>query len=112
METNIQEITTTQCPPCGQESNNNADECTRGFDAANELTQKEVEQGSHAEPAEETSNGASDMLFGALWCIGGIVVTAATYSAVKDTGGTYIVAWGAIIFGGYQFFKGLIHSLA
>lgn len=47
-----------------------------------------------------------DMLYGALWCIGGIVVTAVTYSSASG-GGTYVVAWGAILFGAIQFFKGL-----
>lgn len=49
---------------------------------------------------------ARNMLVGALWCIGGIVVTAVTYSAAAN-GGTYVVTWGAIVFGGLQFLKGL-----
>jgi hypothetical protein len=55
----------------------------------------------------EASN--KDMLYGALWCIGGIVVTVATLSAASG-GGTYVVAWGAILFGGIQFFRGLTGS--
>jgi hypothetical protein len=39
-----------------------------------------------------------DMLYGALWCIGGIIATAS---------GIGFVFWGAILFGGIQFFKGL-----
>lgn len=50
--------------------------------------------------------GNKNMLYGALWAIGGTVVTMATYSAAKG-GGTYIVAWGAILFGIVQFFQGL-----
>ncbi|OJJ17051.1 hypothetical protein BKI52_30515 [marine bacterium AO1-C] len=50
-----------------------------------------------------------DMLYGALWCIGGIVITAASYSAASG-GGTYVVTWGAIVFGAIQFFKGLANS--
>jgi hypothetical protein len=46
------------------------------------------------------------MIFGALWCIGGIVITAVTFGAASG-GGTYVVAWGAIIFGAIQFFRGL-----
>lgn len=42
-----------------------------------------------------------DMLFGALWCFGGIVATASNVGAIF---------WGAIVFGGVQFFKGLINS--
>lgn len=47
-----------------------------------------------------------DMLYGGLWCVGGIVVTAVTYSAASG-GGSYVVAWGAILFGAIQFFRGL-----
>lgn len=42
-----------------------------------------------------------DMLYGALWCIGGIIATAAHIG---------FVFWGAILFGGIQFFKGLLNS--
>jgi hypothetical protein len=42
-----------------------------------------------------------DMLYGALWCIGGIIAT------VADIG---LIFWGAIVFGGYQFFRGLSNS--
>ena len=48
-----------------------------------------------------------NMVVGGLWCVGGILVTALTYNAVKDTGGTYIIAWGAILFGGIQFLRGI-----
>jgi hypothetical protein len=52
-----------------------------------------------------------NILHGALWCIAGIVVTAATYTAAASGGGgTYVVAWGAIIFGAIQFFRGLSQS--
>lgn len=47
-----------------------------------------------------------NMGYGALWCIGGIVVTLGTYSAASG-GGRFMVAWGAILFGGIQFFRGL-----
>jgi len=50
--------------------------------------------------------GQKNMLYGALWCIGGIIVTAVTFTAASG-GGTYIIAWGAIIFGAIQFFRGL-----
>ncbi|MGE0328513.1 MAG: hypothetical protein AB7K71_09235 [Polyangiaceae bacterium] len=53
--------------------------------------------------------GKSNMTKGALWCIGGLIVTAITYSAAAG-GGTYVVTWGAIIFGAIQFFKGVGQS--
>ena len=51
------------------------------------------------------------MLYGALWCIGGIVVTAVTYSTALVRGGTYYLFWGAILFGFLQFFQGLFQFL-
>lgn len=54
-------------------------------------------------------NYERDLKVGALWCIGGIIVTAVTYSnaTASPSGGHYIIAWGAILFGGIQFLKGL-----
>jgi DNA-dependent RNA polymerase auxiliary subunit epsilon len=43
-----------------------------------------------------------DMLYGALWCVGGVVATAA---------GIGFIFWGAIIFGGIQFFKGVVNYM-
>jgi hypothetical protein len=55
--------------------------------------------------------GQKDMLYGALWCIGGIVVTAVSYSAAASAGGgTYVITWGAVVFGAIQFFRGLARS--
>ena len=53
--------------------------------------------------------GRRDMLIGAGICIVGVAITVATYAAVtaNRTGGSYIIAWGAIIFGALQFFRGL-----
>jgi hypothetical protein len=61
-------------------------------------------------PVISKATGKRNMLSGALWCIGGIVVTAITMS-MASSGGTYIVAWGAILFGGIQFIQGLVQFL-
>lgn len=47
------------------------------------------------------------MLSGVLWAVGGIVVTLVTLNLAKS-GGTYVIAWGAVIFGIYDFVRGLI----
>lgn len=64
------------------------------------------------EESPETSQRARanrDMLVGALWCGGGILITVITYSAASGPqGGTYLLAWGPIIFGGIQFLRGLM----
>jgi len=48
-----------------------------------------------------------DMLIGGALCIGGIAITAFTYSLVSESGGTYLILWGPAIFGAYRFFRGL-----
>jgi len=50
-----------------------------------------------------------NMIYGALWCVGGIIVTVVTYSGASG-GGTFVVAWGAILFGAIQFINGLVNS--
>ena len=39
-----------------------------------------------------------DIMYGAMWCIGGIIGKAADFG---------FIFWGAIIFGGVQFFRGV-----
>ena len=46
-------------------------------------------------------NGQKDMLWGAVWCIGGTVATVADFG---------YIFWGAIVFGAIQFFKGVANS--
>lgn len=55
----------------------------------------------------EKERNIKDLLYGFLWLIGGILVTAITYSIARNEGGTYVIAYGAIIFGGLQFLRGL-----
>jgi hypothetical protein len=57
--------------------------------------------------------GMRNMFFGALWCIGGLAVTGFTYAAASAAGGgRYVVAGGAILFGGLQFIRGLLQYAA
>lgn len=49
-----------------------------------------------------------DMLYGGLWCAGGTVVTVASMNAASG-GGSYVITWGAILFGGMQFVRGLVN---
>lgn len=54
---------------------------------------------------EVDKKARKNMIIGGLWCVGGLVVTIVTLMA-SSGGGTYVVAWGAIIFGAIQFFQG------
>ncbi len=69
----------------------------------------------HPEHANITSStggggGNASMWIGGLICLFGIVVTVGSCLAAGEGGGRYIIAWGAIIFGGIQFFRGLAQS--
>ena len=50
---------------------------------------------------ENKENSNKNMIYGALWCVGGIVAT------VSDIG---YIFWGAILFGGIQFFNGMTNA--
>lgn len=54
--------------------------------------------------------GRKSIFYGALWFIGGIVVTVVTYiTAISGSGGgTYFVTWGAVLYGAIQFIRGLM----
>ena len=60
----------------------------------------------------ERGDGKKNMAVGAAWCVGGLIVTYITYQMAENNpgGGTYFVAWGAVVFGAIQFFKGLAQS--
>ncbi len=60
--------------------------------------------------AAKRERANKDMLYGALWCIGGTAVTLGTMSAASG-GGHYVITWGAIVFGAIQFFKGLANRV-
>ncbi len=61
----------------------------------------------HCKP-ERNSRGQRSMIFGGLVCVVGILITAGTYASAEG-GGTYFIAWGAIVFGAIQFFRGFYH---
>jgi len=45
------------------------------------------------------------MTRGGFWCLGGLVATFIGYSA-SAPGGTYMIWWGAIVWGAIEFFRG------
>lgn len=59
---------------------------------------------------DQIEAGQRRMLLGAAWFGGGFVVTFVT-RAMAAGGGTYIVAWGAMLFGSIQFLLGLALAL-
>jgi hypothetical protein len=69
-----------------------------------------VEQMEIAIRLKKRNDGLKNMLYGALWCIGGIVVSALSYESASG-GGTYYAFYGAVIIGAIQFLGGLIQFL-
>ena len=57
--------------------------------------------------SEQRSQARTDIVVGLLLLIVGIAITSATYSSASTQGGTYIVAYGPIIFGVIRLFRGL-----
>lgn len=53
------------------------------------------------------------MVVGGLWLVGGLLVTGLSYAMAsgQSEGGSYVVAWGAVLFGGLQFLGGLVKSI-
>ncbi len=58
---------------------------------------------------ESRQDGSRNMMIGGIICLVGIVITFGTLMSASG-GGRYVIAWGAIIFGGIQFFRGLAQS--
>jgi len=56
--------------------------------------------------AVNENSALRNIIIGGLICAIGTIVTIATYTAARE-GGTYVVAWGAILFGGIQLLYGI-----
>ncbi len=61
----------------------------------------------------QPSDGMKNILIGAAICLIGIVITWGTYQAASSNsgGGTYFVAWGAMLFGGIRILKGVMQAM-
>ena len=94
------------CSYCGRE---NADEATKCRECGTEFTIQAAD--APAEPMDDPARAAANkrILWGAAWCLGGILVTVLSYAAAANSpaGGTYFIAWGAILFGAIQIFRGM-----
>jgi hypothetical protein len=98
-----------KCGYCGRENGDEDMQC------------RECGTAFVAEPAADASKfppslnpAQAQMVYGALWCVGGTLVTLFTYMAAASDpyGGHYIIAWGAIVFGAVRFFQGLCRKNA
>ena len=74
------------------------------------LANTRVQPGPRGQTAKD--GALRSMGVGALLCVAGIVITSVTYSNASQSGGTYLIMWGPVVFGGWQFLKGLARLLA
>jgi hypothetical protein len=67
---------------------------------------------THASRGKNMGNGeaARNMLIGGIICVIGLLVTGFSFAEATGGSGRYIIAYGAIIFGGIQFLRGLTQS--
>ena len=99
-----------------------ADQLRQGVDSWRIETQL-IEQGMDPEVAalivsraerhrvlEASAVARQNRIVGALWCVGGIGLTALTWHGAVTNGGPLVFAWGAILFGGIQFLRGVFPS--
>ena len=97
-----------KCSYCGRESDDGATNCR---ECGTPLIVPGAEVEAHQDPGVENprrTRGDKLMLQGAIWFFGGSVVTLVTYLSASSSpyGGHYVIAYGAIIFGITQFFRG------
>ena len=93
------------CVYCGRENKDDAAQCGEcGTPFATEPTDSQT---SNLDPARAAADNR--IIYGALWCIGGLLVTVVSYlsAARSPYGGTYVVALGAIVYGVWLVFQGL-----
>ena len=97
------------CPKCGLVNVETAERCDCGYDfASGQMKLSYANPRSRDDRLDERRQRARrDMTIGGVVCVIGIVITVATYAAASEAGGSYVVTWGAIAFGGFQFLRGL-----
>ena len=109
-----------KCPYCGREYPDDVALCVTDGEKLNRIAGSGPSKSAETAPVqgfvplEETeksprSRANRDMVVGAIWCGVGVLITVVTYSAASGPeGGSYLLMWGPIIFGGIQFMRGLL----
>ena len=96
----ITELVMAKCSYCGKENDDQVEVCAGCGTAM-------TPSAAVLPPTIYSPLARKRIIRGAAWLFAGLVVTAVTYSSARS-GGTYVVAWGAIAFGSVQLFQGLL----
>jgi hypothetical protein len=96
-----------KCEYCGQQNEDNEPHCLQCGTAFPDIESPELDPHAGSKKPISTSDNRR-MVRGTFWFIGGGLVTAITYAAaLRGTfGGTYVVAWGAMLYGAFQWYAG------
>jgi hypothetical protein len=79
---------------------------TQGFDPA---AASAIVERANKTKDERRVAGRRHMIMGGVVCAIGTIITVWSYTAAEEGGGgSYVVAWGAIVFGAIQFVRGLV----
>jgi len=108
-----------KCPGCGRLFHDDVDKCTVDGQAliavsagerAEVLKRRDNPRPSYSARRDGQSIAHRHFTIGTLWLVGGIAVTAFTYSAASSGpgGGTYVVAWGAMLVGVTRLIRGFV----
>ena len=73
-------------------------------------TQRERETQAQREASAYKAAGPRNMVIGGIIFLVGVVATVATMAMASEGGGRIILAWGAIVCGAIQFFRGFMQS--
>jgi hypothetical protein len=100
-----------QCPKCRLISPAGAQRCDCGYDFETNSMKKSYIHGTPEAPeviGEIVRDvGRRDLVIGGIWLALGAVATIGTYAVAAAQGGTYVVAYGAIVVGLIRFARGL-----
>ena len=104
------------CPQCGGPGVFHAQTNRWGCDRCRSYLDTMRTSASAAQDADKVAkraHAARMMIVGGILCLVGIIITVATHDAAEENGGgTYVIAYGPMIFGGIRFFQGLFGMMA
>ena len=96
-----------KCPQCGLWNTESAIRCDCGYDFVSNTVKESYSARTPLSVEELEERGRKNMTNGALWFVGGLIVTGASYVAASG-GSTYVIAIGAIIYGVVRFVRGAL----
>ena len=93
-----------KCPNCGLFNPDEAERCDCGYDFKTATLQRSYLPQRNDSKAIAQAN--RDIAIGGAVFLLGLIATIGSYLLVADTGGAYIIAWGAILFGALRIVRG------